>query len=288
MGKDLCVALYSPEADLADRVVAEVYASGAAGVLEESDGDRIKLTIYLDSEVKPAVWACLQTFVSEGLAIDEFQTIAPVSWSESWKKGHGPIEISPRLLVRPPFAPTRTRAGQAEVVIDPGQAFGTGQHESTQLALECIDERLMPPDSPPRTLLDVGTGSGVLALAALRLGAGWALGHDLDKVAVLEAARHAGANRLESRLSLFAGPIQALERSAFDLVVVNMLRSEMIPIASEISARVGSHLILSGLLDADVEVTLARFLEEGLGLLASRDAVDDSGNVWVGLILTPQ
>ena len=287
MGSDLCVALYVRDAGLADRVVAEVYAAGSAGVWEESDGDRIKLTIYLDSERKPAVLACLETFVSEGLALDEFQTIPPESWSESWKESHGPIEISPRLLIRPPFAEVQARAGQVEVVIDPGQAFGTGQHESTQLALACIDERLRLLDSAPRSLLDVGTGSGVLALAALRLGARWAVGHDLDKVAVLEAARHADVNELGGRLDLFAGPIQSLEASAFDLVVVNMLRSEMLPLASEISACVGAHLILSGLLDSDVDTTLRRFSAEGLALHSSREAIDGSGNVWVGLVLMP-
>ena len=116
-------------------------------------------------------------------------------------------------------------------------------------------------------------------------GLGTATGFDLDKTAVIEAARQAASNQLASRLLLFAGPIQALAPAAFDVVVVNMLRSEMLPIAREIAACVGSHLILSGLLDADVETTLKRFSDEGLASSSSREAVDESGNVWVALRL---
>ena len=285
MGDDRYVTVYSQGSSLAERVVAEVYAAGASGVLEEVDGDRIRLTIYLDSEVEAGIEGQLRSLATEGLVLEAFGSIEARAWSEAWKEGHEAIEISPRLVVRPPFAARALSPGQHEIVIDPGQAFGTGRHESTRLALECLDTLLLEESRSVQRLLDVGAGSGVLAMAALRLGVRRAVGFDLDKVATLEARRHARANELGASLFLFAGPITALANASFDLVVVNMLRSEMLPIASEITDCVGERLILSGLLDTDVQATLDRFSADGLVLESSREAQDDSGNRWVGLCL---
>ena len=285
MGEDRYVTVYSQGSGLAERVVAEVHAAGASGVLEEVDGDRIRLTIYLESEWEGRIGERLRAFAEEGLVLEPFGPIENRAWSEAWKEGHEAIEISPRLVVRPPFADRALSPGQHEIVIDPGQAFGTGRHESTQLALQCLDALLLSDARGAQSLLDVGTGSGVLAMAGLRLGVVRAVGFDLDKVATLEARRHGRVNGLGAELRLFAGPITALRNARFDLVVVNMLRSEILPIASEIAACVGGRLVLSGLLDADLEATLARFSEEGLVLQWSREALDDSGNRWVGLCL---
>jgi len=254
-------------------------------MVEELVESRVVLTIYIHSVIEDAMTRVLDSFKPEGVFVGRFQDVADEDWSESWKQGHSSVEISARLLIRPPFSASRARPGQAEVVINPGQAFGTGKHESTRLALESLDQLVLEENGMAR-LLDVGTGSGILALAGLRLGLPVATGFDLDKTAVIEAARQAASNQLASRLRLFAGPILALVPSVFDVVIVNMLRSEMLPIASEIAACVGSHLILSGLLDADVEITLKRFSEEGLASCSSREAVDESGNVWQALRLT--
>ena len=285
MGQDLSLRVYSPDRAAADRVLAEAQAAGAAGVVEEP-GDGIALTIYLDSEGLDALMGRLEGLRPVGVRFEPCEVVEPQSWSESWKSDHAPVEISARLRIRPPFLPASNRSGQIEIVIDPGQAFGTGQHESTRLALEGIEERLGVRAKTTPRLLDVGTGSGVLGLAGLAMGVDRAVGHDLDPVAVHEAERHAEANGLVDRFQLFVGPIQALRPSTFDVVVVNMLRSEMIPIATEIAGCVGDELILSGLLDSDVDSTLNRFGLEGLVLDSSREARDESGNQWVGLSLT--
>ena len=284
MSGERLVCVETPTPELAERVLAEASEVGAAGIVEERMESSVVLTIYVDAVLEEEMRRALEVFEAEGLFVGSFQDVEPEDWSESWKQGHVPVEISRRLLIRPPFSARRAKRGQVEVVIDPGQAFGTGRHESTRLALESLDQLVLE-EPGSASLLDVGTGSGVLALAALRLGLGAATGFDLDKTAVIEAARQASSNQLDSRLLLFAGPIQALAPAAFDVVVVNMLRSEMLPIASEIAACVGSHLILSGLLEADVETTLKRFSEEGLASYSSRERVDESGNLWLVLRL---
>ena len=286
MGEDRCITVYSPNPELAERIVAEVYAAGASGVLEEPEDDLTRLTIYLASEQEPAILDRLRELSDEGVEIGSFADIEDRVWSETWKEGHKAIEVSPRLRVRPPFLTAEVSAGQHEIVIDPGQAFGTGQHESTQLALQALDELLLEEPQGASNLLDIGTGSGILAMAARRLGVEWALGFDLHKVAVFEARRHAEVNRLERGIDFFAGPIAALRNRRFDLVVVNMLRSEMLPIASEISACVGRKLVLAGLLETDRATTLERFGAEGLILESDRELRDESGNRWIGLCLT--
>src|SRR5207249_3755458 len=119
------------------------------------------------------------------------------------------IEVSERLRIRASFEPSPPRAGQRDLVIDPGQAFGTGGHESTRLALAWIDDLRGELGAPPG-ILDVGTGTGVLALAALALGARRAVACDVDPLAAAAARANARANGLAAQLDVFAGSPEAL------------------------------------------------------------------------------
>ncbi|MFP6639369.1 MAG: 50S ribosomal protein L11 methyltransferase, partial [Myxococcota bacterium] len=231
------VLLVAPDAALAERAVAEAWAAGAAGILEEEVAGGVQLTVYFPQDSTRDVIEALQGLEREGLRLEEAEVIDERDWAEAWKDGLSAIQISPALLIRPRWVSAPLRPGQAEVVIDPGQAFGTGRHESTLLALQSLDE-LAGTAAEMNRVLDVGTGSGILALAALRRGAGHAVGFDIDRRAVEEAVLNAAANDLEERVKFFAGPIEALTRETFELVMVNLLRTEMWPIAGEIAARV--------------------------------------------------
>lgn len=274
--------------DLADRLLAEVWAAGALGVEERSGSSGIELIIYLDRSVEATIRDALSHFRGEGVRVGDSKPVEEEDWSETWKEGLEAVVISPRLVVRPTFVQRRPDPGQKEIVVDPGQAFGTGGHESTRLALGWVDE-LMLEGAPATRILDVGTGSGVLALAALRLGAEWALGFDLDRRAVLEARQVARCNNLDARLALFAGPIDCLGEGSFDLVLANLLRGEVIPIAEDLArtvSRQGS-LVLSGLLEADRGPVLEVFARCGLEPCGERVLRDASGEVWISPRLFP-
>jgi ribosomal protein L11 methyltransferase len=205
-------------------------------------------------------------------------------WSLRWREGLGVVRISPRLAVRPPFV-ADDGAGGAVLQIDPGQAFGTGGHASTRLALALLDAL---PDAHRcgARVLDVGTGSGVLALAALALGAAQAVGFDLDPVAVHEARRNAAANGLGGRCLLFAGTASALGGASFDLVLANLLRREVTPLLGGIasSLRPGGHAVFSGLL-ATERAAFGRALRgAGLRVVGSREETDGTGDAWLGLV----
>lgn len=271
---------------LADRVVAEVWAAGALGVEERADSRRIELFIYLAGATEGAIRTALEPFASEGAEVGASQVIGDLDWREAWKEGLEAIVISPRLVIRPSFIEHARGPGQAEVVVDPGQAFGTGGHESTRLALEWIDALMGEEGGAPR-VLDVGTGSGVLALSALRLGATRAVGFDLDRDAIAEARDSARANGLAPRFDCFAGPIACLGGAVFDLVLANLLRSEVLPIAREIAQSLapGGRLVLSGLVESDRGAVLEGFAGNGLAAGSERTRRDASGVVWIAPLL---
>ena len=183
--------LECPDAITREWLLAEAFESGAEGAEETEFDGRFRADIYVPSDAVEVVREALISCGAAGAWVGSVETAPEVDWSEAWKEGLEAVEISPRLLVRPPFIDVPSRMEQRQIVIDPGQAFGTGGHASTRLCLEWLDLLLLDPaESRLRAgVLDVGTGSGVLALAAVALGAERALGFDLDPVAVRAARR---------------------------------------------------------------------------------------------------
>jgi ribosomal protein L11 methyltransferase len=276
-------------------LLAEAFEAGAEGAEEQdealADGQATvhRAWIYVRADGIESVRAHLLEIARSasmaGAEIGPAESLAPIDWSEEWKRGLGPIEVSPRLLIRPPFAAASLGPGQREIVIDPGQAFGTGTHASTHLCLEWIDALLA--DASARAsqmrVLDVGTGSGILALAAVALGAGSALGFDLDPVAIEAAEAAAVGNGLVGRVRFECVAIEQLpEAPGFELIVANLLKREMLPIAGEIAKRLApaGDLVLAGLLEEDADEVAARFASFGLVERERRVRTDPVGR-WI-------
>jgi len=284
----------TPDLASAERVMAEAWTAGAEGIEEresESAGGRgVELMIYATSSAIPTLTEQIASLAISGVSVLEDERVEPIDWSEQWKDGLCAIEISDALVVRPSFTEHALRPGQRELVIDPGQAFGTGGHASTLLVLQWVDALMQDPGrfACPPSVLDVGTGTGVLAMAALRLGAARAIGFDLDRVAVLEAGKWARRNALAESLSLFTGPIEAIHAAPFDLVLVNLLKREVLPIAESVAAAVapGGCAVFSGLLEADRAEVVDRFSGLGLSSEAEREIHDDNGDRWVSPLMT--
>jgi ribosomal protein L11 methyltransferase len=192
--------------------------------------------------------------------------------------------ISPRLAIRPPFASLPAVPGQQVLLLDPGQAFGTGAHASTRLILELLCGPLLSA-LPGARVLDAGVGSGVLALSALLLGAEQAIGFDLDRLAALEARAHARRNGLEGRLLAFTGPATALAAQPFDLVLANLLRRELEPILPQLGDRLAARgrLVLSGLLEEDEPALRPQLERHSLVVVDERRRRDEAGDTWLAL-----
>jgi ribosomal protein L11 methyltransferase len=270
-------------AELGERAAAEAFAAGAAG-LEERDTPGA-FVLYAEASRAAAVEKALAPLAGAGLDVGAACTVEPRDWGTAWRAGLGPVVVSARLCVCPPFADSPHPA-EATVWIEPGQAFGTGGHATTRLALELVDA-LPAPRREGARVLDVGTGSGVLALAALRRGAAFALGLDLDPLAAPAARANAEANALAAGLRVLTGPLAAVAAPPFDLVLANLLRSELEPLLPGLAralAREGT-LILSGLLDTERALLEPRLAALGLEVEEARRRRDATGDEWLGLAL---
>jgi ribosomal protein L11 methyltransferase len=274
-----------------ERLLAEAFEAGAEGAEETEDRGNYRACIYAPAATVEAIREHVSGLATPNTQIHDSEAIPNVDWSEAWKDGLEALRVSSRLIVRPPFIDVELEPGQQEVVIDPGQAFGTGGHASTRLCLEWIDRLYAETEGRARfdRVLDAGTGSGVLAFAALKLGARSAMGFDLDEVAIDAARVSARENGLSDQIELLAAPIDDLGDPAarFPLVVANLLKREVLPIASELVARLetGGRPVLAGLLEEDGPEVLERFAKEGLVESAKRRTIDDSTGTWIGLCL---
>jgi len=181
-------------------------------------------------------------------------------WGEIWKEGLGAFAVG-RTFVRPSWIAASPPPGTVEVVLDPGMAFGTGTHPTTALCLAALGEKVGA--RPGLSVLDVGTGSGLLAIAAKRLGAGRVAASDVDPEAQRVASENAERNGVAlevtgADLPGIAGP--------FDLVVANVLANTLVELSAGLAAQVapGGSLLLSGILRNQEEEVGRPFLDAGL------------------------
>lgn len=189
-------------------------------------------------------------------------------WAVSWREFFGVVEPGGRVIVVPSWIEHELRPGEIALRLDPGQAFGTGHHETTRLCLLALEELLQPGDR----VLDVGTGSGILAIAAERLGAASVLAIDVDPVAAEVARANVAANGAEDRIVVQAGPLEADHSDAYDLVLANISTEANVSLASAFRRVVApaGRVALSGVLAADVPRVRAAMEVQGFALTALR------------------
>lgn len=191
------------------------------------------------------------------------QSIADQDWNRQWAQSVRPIRIGKRIVIRPSWEPVALDATDIEIVLDPKQAFGTGHHATTRMLLEWLEEFIRGGEF----VLDVGSGSGILAMVALRLGAQAAVAVENDPVAVECARDYAKDNRFGAELELLCGTLSDLtERSRPDLVLANLDRQTLLLLCDELApyGMAGARLLFSGLLvDQEAEV-MERYSRAGL------------------------
>lgn len=170
-------------------------------------------------------------------------------WNQQWAESVRPIRIGRRIVIRPSWESVVLQAQDIEIVLDPKQAFGTGHHATTRMLLEWLEDLIHGGES----VLDVGTGSGILAMVALRLGAASALGVECDPVAVDCARDYARENGFGSALEVRCGILSEVDRQSKlrpDLVLANLDRQTLLLLCDELVkyVRHGARLLLSGIL----------------------------------------
>ena len=200
-----------------------------------------------------------------------------VDWEESWKENYPPQIIGDSLVVLPYWKADETYDGRQKVILDPGLTFGTGAHPSTRMVMETMEQRIRPGDS----CLDLGSGSGILSITALRLGAGSAIGVDIDPKAEGIARENAAYNgfaapeftALTGNVTEDKAMMEQLAAKHYDVVLVNIVADVIIGLAPVLPHFLdeNSVVILSGILDsrfADVEAALKK---AGLSIISHRE-----------------
>ena len=193
------------------------------------------------------------------------------NWADSWKRHFPPLEIGNALLVKPSWSKRKSRTNQALVVLDPGLSFGTGQHPTTEF---CLREIVRASRKKTRSLLDMGTGSGILAIAAAKLGYSPVHAFDFDPQCVRVSRANARANRVDririTRWDLTSLPIQGAER--YDVVCANLLADLLMAQRDRILARLKPNgiLVVAGILKREFSKVQRAYESTGLQLVASR------------------
>jgi len=224
----------------------------------------------------------------------EFKPVAELDWSELWKQHFHPVPIGKRLLIIPTWMDFA--AGERIVVkIDPGMAFGTGTHPTTQLCLGILEDLLDPlligapaEGKSQQTMIDLGCGSGILGIAAVKLGVSHVLGVDLDPDAVEAARQNSVVNDVGNRLDFFVGSLAEIKAGSFPikrapLVVANILAPVIVRLlAAGLNDIVATHgkLILSGILEQQAADVEAAVQASGMHLKGKRQDGD-----WLALLV---
>ena len=249
--------------ELAGALVFELGTTGIA-TLEERD-DTVKLGAYFDDQADAErIAGTIQAeFARAGKSSElrsvSFSSIPDQDWMERWKEGFEPTEIGSRLIVAPSWRLPVEIEGRIVVQIDPGMAFGTGTHETTRMCLEAIEAGWRG-----GTLLDVGTGTAVLAIAAALLAPGSRItAIDIDPQAVEVARENTAINDSSNSVEIVEGGPREFVGCGFDVVVANLTAEVIISLIDDLAgcASASGMVILSGILttlEADVESTATR------------------------------
>jgi ribosomal protein L11 methyltransferase len=222
-----------------------------------------------------------------------YTTVADTDWNELWKANYKPLRVGKRLTIIPAWqydaylSQNTPQPDEIHMLMDPGMAFGTGTHPTTQLSLGLIETYLKPGDA----VFDVGCGSGILSVAAIKLGAASALGVDIDPEADRATHENAALNKVEGKIEFKLGSIGLVQGDAthppttFPIVVANILaRVILILLDQGLGQTVapGGHLLLSGILAEQADAVRAGVEIAGFTILQQQQSGD-----WIALAATP-
>lgn len=200
------------------------------------------------------------------------------NWNEEWEKSVRVIEVSDKLVIKPTFKDYQSKPEQIIITIDPKMSFGTGEHQTTKLVLQFLEGNV----NNGIKALDVGSGTGVLAIAAVKLGAESAIAVDNDEWCYGNGRENCGLNSVDAQVDVRLGEIKDIPENNFDLITANIQKNILVDIAEEIKNRLkpGGLLILSGLLYNDEEDIVKKYSSLGFEMLEKK-ILDE----WIALKL---
>ncbi len=208
-----------------------------------------------------------------------FTTIENRNWNDEWEKTIHPIHVTDRIVIAPTWQKYTPQPNEILITIDPKMSFGTGYHETTRLVLQLMQQYVRP----GMTLLDLGTGTGILAISGIKLGAASAVGVDNDAWAFENALENVKLNHVEQKVQILLGDVSSVAARRFDLIAANIQRSVIEPMLPQMYALLASNgiMILSGLLLED-QLPITRAILSCGGTVAKTA----QENEWIALLCT--
>ena len=238
------------------------------------------LEVYFQSEVEAEIAAKVMAGL-EGVRGCGVRRCQAKDWLSFWRHHFHPMDLGSRLTICPVWDKDHLpKTGRTVILIDPGVSFGTGDHFTTRFCLEMVD-RICTQQPPPRAMLDAGTGSGILAIAAVKLGCPRALGLDNDPLALKQAAENLELNGVAGRVELRVQDVMTDPvRETYDLVCANILASVLIELAPSLAAAASRTLVLSGIREMEADGVAEAYMRCGF-----QEVARDGDGEWAGILM---
>jgi len=241
------------------------------------------LNIFVDPEniiSENEIALVLEAAKNEGFITEYFihtSIVEDKNWNEEYEKNVKVIEVSERLVIKPSFKEYNPKENQIVITIDPKMSFGTGEHETTKLILTILEKYISPGDF----VLDVGSGTGILAIASVMLGAKKAIGIDNDEWCLLNGNENVKLNSLEGKVEIRLGEISQIEEKNFDLILANINKHILLEVTPHIKSKIKKtgKLIFSGLLESDADEILSKYSLSQFEMIEKKQFGD-----WIAIV----
>ncbi len=290
---EVCVMVNEAQVETAESIL-RLFAVGDEGVATEQMGDPDDVApmamlpahyvrLYVDGERDTAAFrrTLIQSLHENDLPTPSYTILSQKDWSTAWREHYRPLKVGNRLWIRPTWETVTAADNDLVIALEPGMAFGTGTHETTQLCLAALETYLQSGDQ----LLDLGCGSGVLAIGAIMLGAKDALGVDIAAEAITESTHHATMNKVSHAITWRQGGLSAVpSQQQYDVVVANILCPILIDMLDNESlldyVEPNGLLILSGILAVQA-AEIGRAITDAGGEIITTTTDGD----WIAIII---
>jgi len=286
----------TPEAEDAVGAFMENYFGETPSTYTDSETGNTTVTIYCQTkpdwnpatrlEIAGALRRIARCGVEFGQPTISLAKLKPQDWAESWKRHFKPLEIGSRLLIKPSWSRHKPRKGQALVVLDPGLSFGTGQHPTTAFCLEQLAVRRQP--GRQQSFLDIGTGSGILAIAAAKMGYRPVHAFDFDPESIRIARGNARRNRESRKIQFLHQDVRKLPARTskkYSVICANLISTLLVAERNRILTHLEAEgiLIVAGILKNEFDTVREAYEGPGLRLMTSRTEKEwRSASFWSG------
>ncbi len=251
------------------------------GLLEDDDHISVftsENSVDTEVQFKEALNKLKKDKQIESFRIDK-EILEDQNWNKLWEKSREVIRVTDRIIIKPTFKEYSTNENEIVLTIDPKMSFGTGEHQTTKLILRLLEKYVQK----GMKVLDVGSGTGILSIATVKLGAEKVVAMDFDEICLENCKENCILNDVGNSVEVFTGEIDDVEENNFDLILANIQKNVLLEIAEKIKIKLNQNgvVILSGLLESDKSIIETKY--QSLGFKTEQvESLDE----WIALVLS--